>query len=205
MNPTHRCIDPAELDRKERYLLMVACVVPRPVAWTSTISPAGITNLAPFSFFGGISSDPPTVMLSVGRRSDGSHKDTSRNLLETSEAVIHICPRQDGPVMVASSEGLPPETSEIDHLGLSTTSSDLVTPPRLTDAAIAMEARHIQHQEVGNGPIDLFLLEIVRFHLREDVLRDELPDPALLQAVGRMGGAYYCDTGTPYTIDRPTS
>ncbi len=205
MNSSHRCIDPAQLDRKARYHLMVACVVPRPVAWTSTISPAGITNLAPFSFFGGISSDPPTVMLSVGRRSDGSHKDTGRNLLETSEAVIHICPRSDGEAMVASSEGLPPETSEIDHLGLPTTASDLVAPPRLAAAAIAMESRRIHHQEVGNGPIDLFLLEVVRFHLREDLLQDGLPDAARLQAVGRMGGSEYCDTGAPFTIDRPRS
>ena len=203
MSSSHRSIDAAELDRRERYHLMIACVVPRPIAWTSTMSSAGITNLAPFSFFGGVSSDPPTVMLSIGRRSDASHKDTGRNLLETSEAVVHICSRDDGEVMVASSEGLPPETSEIDHLKLSTTASDRVAPPRLTDAAIAMEARRVHHQEVGHGPIDLFLLEVVRFHLREDLLSDGLPDPARLQAVGRMGGSYYCDTAAPFVIDRP--
>ena len=203
MSGNHRSIDPAELDHQQRYHLMVSCVVPRPVAWTSTISLQGITNLAPFSFFGGISSDPPTVMLSVGRRSDGSHKDTSCNLLEPSEAVVHICPRADAPTMVATSEGLPAQTSEIDHLGLSTISSDLIAPVRLIDAAIAMETRRIHHQEVGNGPIDLFLLEVVRFHLREDLLVDGLPDAALLQAVGRLGGSLYCDTAAPFAIDRP--
>ena len=83
MSSSHRSIDAAELDRRERYHLMIACVVPRPIAWTSTMSSAGITNLAPFSFFGGVSSDPPTVMLSVGRRSDGSHKDTVDNSVST--------------------------------------------------------------------------------------------------------------------------
>ncbi|MGE4619161.1 MAG: flavin reductase family protein [Planctomycetota bacterium] len=203
MTANHRSLDPGQLDRRERYHLMVSCVIPRPIAWTSTISSSGVTNLAPFSFFGGVSSDPPTVMLSVGRRSDGSHKDTASNLLATSEAVIHICPRNQGQEMVASSEGLAPETSEIDHLGLSTTVSDIVAPPRLTDAAIAMEARRIHHQEVGNGPIDLFLLEVVRFHLREDLLAEDLPDPALLEALGRLGGSLYCDTKTTFSIERP--
>ena len=87
-------------------------------------------------------------------------------------------------------------------LGAEISGLDLSGP--LTDAAIAMETRRIHHQEVGNGPIDLFLLEVVRFHLREDLLVDSLPDAALLQAVGRLGGSLYCDTAAPFAIDRPT-
>ena len=201
MPVTHRSLDPGQLDRKQRYLLMVASVVPRPIAWTSTVSSAGISNLAPFSFFGGVSSDPPTVVLSIGRRKDGSHKDTARNLLDGGEAVIHICERHDGPSMVASSEGLAPDESEIELLDLATVDSDVVSPPRLRDAAIALESTRIHHREVGNGPVDLFLLEVVRFHLREDLLVDGLPDAAEMKALGRLGGTLYCDTSAPFSIE----
>ena len=108
MSESHRSLIPNDLDRAGRYHLMTACVVPRPIAWTSTLSSSGISNLAPFSFFGGVSSDPWTVMLSVGRRRDGSHKDTSQNLIDNSEAVIHISTRENEREMVASSLRLDP-------------------------------------------------------------------------------------------------
>ena len=203
MSESHRSLIPSDLDRAGRYHLMTACVVPRPIAWTSTLSSSGISNLAPFSFFGGVSSDPWTVMLSVGRRRDGSHKDTSQNLIDNSEAVIHISTRENEREMVASSAGLDPEESEIDFLQLATLPSIDVAPPRIATAAIAMESRVVQHQEVGNGPIDLFLLEVIRVHLREDVLDKDLPDAAKMGAVGRLGGTGYCDTTATYEIDRP--
>ena len=182
---------------------MTACVVPRPIAWTSTISEDGTTNLAPFSFFGGVSSDPWTVMLSVGRRRDGSHKDTARNILESGEAVIHISTRENEQLMVASSAGLDPDQSEIDHLQIATEPAVDVSPPRIADAAIALECRRVQHQEVGRTPVDLFLLEVIRVHVGEDVLEGDLPDGARLGAVGRLGGTGYCTTDQTYEIDRP--
>ena len=198
-----RQLRPEDLDRAGRYHLMTACVVPRPIAWTSTISAAGITNLAPFSFFGGVSSDPWTVMLSVGRRRDGTHKDTARNLLDSGEAVIHISTRENEVAMVASSAGLAPDQSEIDHLDLPTVASVDVAPPRIEGAAIALECQRVHHQEVGRTPVDLFLLEVVRVHLREDLLVDDLPDATQLAAVGRLGGTRYCTTDDTYEIDRP--
>ncbi|MDE0961239.1 MAG: flavin reductase family protein [Planctomycetota bacterium] len=203
MSASHLSLDPDQLDRKQRYLLMVCAVIPRPICWISTVNPQGITNLAPFSFFGAVSSDPPTVMLSVGRRRDGSHKDTARNLLDTSEGVIHICQSSAGATMVATSEALPPGQSEIDHLGLDSVASDQVRPPRLRNAAIALEAKVVHHREQGNGPVDLFLLEGVRFHLRHDLLVDGLPDAEQMGALGRLGGSLYCDTSTPFNIERP--
>mgnify|MGYP003333565587 FL=1 len=194
---------PEDLDKAGRYHLMTACVVPRPIAWTSTVSEDGTTNLAPFSFFGGVSSDPWTVMLSVGRRRDGSHKDTARNILESGEAVIHISTRENEQLMVASSAGLDPDQSEIDHLQIATEPAVDVSPPRIADAAIALECRRVQHQEVGRTPVDLFLLEVIRVHVGEDVLEGDLPDGARLGAVGRLGGTGYCTTDQTYEIDRP--
>ena len=85
-------VDPATLSPKDSYLLMISCVIPRPIGWASTLAPDGTPNLAPFSYFGGVSSSPMTVMLSVGRRG-GEPKDTGANLLATKEAVIHIAHR----------------------------------------------------------------------------------------------------------------
>jgi len=195
-------IDVSTLPARDAYQLMIACLIPRPIAWVSTVDQGKRTNLAPFSFFGGVTSSPPTVMVSVGRR-DGERKDTARNLLATREAVVHIPHRALAEKMVASAAGLPPEESEFDATGLTTAPSVAVRAPRIADAAVAMEVVLRQHQEVGNGPVDLFLLEVLHVHLADDLLRDGLPDPALFQAVGRLGGASYCDTGAPFSVERP--
>ena len=185
-----------QLDRRQRYQLMIASVIPRPIAWTSTIATDGTPNIAPFSFFGGVSSDPPTVMLSIGRRADGSCKDTAQNLIDSKEAVIHICPVSEGEAMVATSAPLGPAESEFEKVGLATVASSIVAPQRLARSAIAIEARAIDHREVGNGPVDLFLLEALCFHLRSDLIVDGLPDAKRLDALGRLGGNLYCSTAS---------
>ncbi len=192
----------ADLDARQSYRLLIATVIPRPIAWVSTLDAAGRPNLAPFSFFGGVTSHPPTVMLSVGRRR-GAHKDTARNLLATGEAVVHVPTRPLAESMVHTSTELPAGESEFALAGLATLPSVEVAPPRVEDAAVALEARVQAHHEVGNGPVDLFLLEVLHFHVRDDVVRDGLPDPALMAAVGRLGGTAYCDTSTPFDVHRP--
>lgn len=195
-------LDPAEMDRRYAYRLLTACVIPRPVGWISTLSATGAANLAPFSFFGGVTSDPPTVMISVGRRK-GEHKDTARNLLDTKEAVVHIAHRALASQMVATSAEVAADVDEFDLAGLSRFPGTVVKPFRIVEAAIAMECQVVFHQEVGNGPVDLFLLEIVRFHLDDRFLQDGLPDASKLAAVGRLGGAEYCDTTKTFAVERP--
>lgn len=195
-------LNPADLGRREQYALTIRCVIPRPIGWTSTLSPDGTPNLAPFSFFGGVSSDPPTVMLSVGRRR-GVRKDTAENLLATKEAVIHIPSRPLAEKMVLTSKEAPPETDEIELAGLTKVKSSVVRPWRVKEAAVALEAKVVHHQEVGTGPVDLFLLEVVRFHLADEVLVDGKVDPTKLEAVGRLGGPSYCDTSQVFDIPRP--
>lgn len=195
-------IDPSNLPPKDAYLLMTACLIPRPIGWASTISADGAVNLAPFSYFGGVSSSPMTVMLSVGRRG-GRPKDTAANLLATREAVLHIVTRSLASAMVASSSEVAADVDEFDLAGLTQQPSECVAPPRVAEAAVAMEAVLRHHMEVGDGPVDMFLLEIVRLHLDDDVLVDGRPDPARLAAVGRLGGTGYCDTTQPFEITRP--
>lgn len=194
-------IDPATLSPRDAYRTLIACVIPRPIGWISTISAEGHVNLAPFSFFGGVTTSPPTVMLSVGRR-QGQPKDTGANLLATRECVVHIPHRPLAEAMVKTSAELAPDEDEFAYAGLHQVPSSLVKPPRVQEAAIAMEARVAQHLEIGTGPVDVFFLEILRLHLDDAILVDGLPDASRLGAVGRLGGADYCDTSNVFPIAR---
>lgn len=194
--------DPTTLTPRDAYGLMIACVIPRPIAWMSTIDHKGNVNLAPFSFFGGVTTDPMTVMVSVGRR-QGLHKDTARNILDTGEAVVHITTRPLAAQMVHSSVDADSDVDEFELVGLTKAESAEVRPPRIAEAAIAMEASLQQHLQVGNGPVDMFLLEIVHLHVQDEYLVDGKPDPAKLRAVGRLGGPDYCDTADVFSVPRP--
>ncbi|MDJ0973693.1 MAG: flavin reductase family protein [Planctomycetota bacterium] len=195
-------VDPSTLSRRDAYHMLISCVIPRPIGWASTVDDKGNHNLAPFSFFGGVSSDPLTVMLSIGRRR-GVRKDTSRNLIATREAVLHICHRPLAEAMVKTSAEVEPDTDEFELAGLTPVPSLEVRPPRIAEAAIAMEAAVQEHLEVGNGPNDVFLLEIVHLYVADEMLVDGLPDPGRLAAVGRLGGSGYCDTAAPFDVSRP--
>jgi len=181
-------LDLSTLAPRDAYRWMIAAVLPRPIAWISTIDGAGRPNLAPFSFFGGVTSDPPTVMLSVGRR-NGMRKDTARNLLETREGVIHVPTRALAERMVATSADVGPEVDEFALAGLSKAASVKVLAPRILEAPLALEARVARHLEVGRGPVDVFLLEILWIHA----------------AVGRLGGEGYADTSRPFAVPRPSA
>lgn len=190
-----------DLSSRDAYRLLIACVIPRPIAWVSTCDHSGRPNLAPFSFFGGVSSAPPTLMVSVGRRR-GERKDTARNLLARRECVVHIAGRTLADQMVRTSAEVPHGESEFDMAGLTTAPSTEVTPPRVAEAKIAMESILSRHLEIGAAPVDLFLLEVVRFHVDDGILADGLPDPARLAAIGRLGGISYCDTHEVFDIER---
>lgn len=196
-------VDPAALSRRDAYRWLIACLIPRPVAWVSTLSPAGIPNLAPFSFFGGVTSDPPTVMVSVGRRRSGERKDTAANLLATREAVIHIPDRARAAAMVASSAEVGAEVDEFDLAGLAKVPAERVKPWRVALAPLAMEAVLERHLEVGAGPVDVFLLRVVLYQVADEMLVDGLPDPRRLAAIGRLGGDLYTDTSAAFNIPRP--
>ena len=197
-------LDPSTLSRRDKYFLLTTCVVPRPIAWVGTVAPDGTPNLAPYSFFGGVCTDPPTVMVSVGRRR-GQRKDTAVNLLDNGEGVIHIVTAPLAEQMVKTSGEYASHVDELAHVGLTPGSSERVAPSRVSEAAVAMEAKVVHHQEVGNGPVDLFLMEIVLVHLADEVLVDGLPDPRRLQAVGRLGKQAYAHVKDPYDISRPSA
>jgi flavin reductase (DIM6/NTAB) family NADH-FMN oxidoreductase RutF len=195
-------VDTEGLGAAESYRLTIACLVPRPVAWVSTLGADGKANLAPFSFFGGISSAPPVVMVAVGR-TRGRRKDTATNLLANGEAVVHVPTRPLAERMVASSARTPPDADDFALVGLAKVASDRVAPWRIAEAPVAMETVLLRHEEIGGGPTDVFFLRVLRFHVADDVVRDGVPDPSLLRAVGRLGGELYAEVDDPFRIPRP--
>jgi flavin reductase (DIM6/NTAB) family NADH-FMN oxidoreductase RutF len=181
---------------------MIGVIVPRPIALVSTVSVDGIRNLAPFSFFTGISSKPPLICFCPGPRSEpGPRKDTLINVSMTKEFVVNIVSEEIAEAMNLTSGEYPSGVDEFDVAGLTPAPSDLVKPPRVAESHVSMECRLALaiefSQEPGGG--NLIVGEILRFHLDERVISENLRiDPDKLRAVGRMGGP----TGYTRTRDR---
>lgn len=202
-------IDPDTLAARERYRLLIGCVVPRPIALVSTISPEGRTNLAPYSFFNGVGSDPLTVLFCPANRPDGGEKDTLRNCKPVSEGgtgefVVNASVEGLAREIAASAEELPYGESEFDLTGLATAPSLTVRPPRIARSPWAFECRTLQVLRTNPGAPaggNVVLGRVVRIHL-DDALVDArlVVDPAKLAAVGRLGGISYCFTRQRYDM-----
>ncbi len=184
------------------YALATHVVLPRPIAWVTSVGPTGVVNLAPFSYFGLVADDPILLMLSIGRRK-GDHKDTARNLLAQGEAVIHVVEEALLGPMASSSKELAATESEAEYVGLATVPSTRVRPPRLERAGIALECRVEQHLELGVDKNDVFLLRAIYAHLNDAALTDGLPDPKRLRVVGKLGTNDYAITDCVRSLKRP--
>lgn len=185
-------IHSADLTGDAAYKLLCGVVVPRPVAWISTMSSAGISNLAPFSCFTFVSHTPPMLGVSIGRRPAGL-KDTARNIHETRQFVVHIGDETLLDPLHRSGAEFPPEVSEADLLGLELVPSRLVAPLRVAKAPIAMECR--LHRVVDFGTNQFFVGEIHLFHIRDDLTVDNRIDSGRLRPIARLGGPNYSTLG----------
>jgi len=193
-------LDPTELGVAERYKLLIGCIVPRPIALVSTISPGGVPNLAPFSFFNGVGSDPMTVVVCPGNRPDGGDKDTLRNLLPGAEGgtgvfVVNAASTAYEREVAAAGHPLPYEESEFDLVGLTPAPSAVVAAPRVAEARFAFECRTIQVVRTAPGRPgagNVVVGEVVAIHLDDDLVDERMRvDPDRLAALGRMGGRGY--------------
>lgn len=199
-------IDPAAADHRNIYKLLVGAIVPRPIAFVSTVSPEGVRNLAPFSFFTAVSANPPVICFSpMVRGSDGGRKDTLCNIEATREFVVNIVSEDFAQAMNACSAEFPPEVDEFAVSGLTPAPSDLVRPPRVAESRINMECRLLQILHVSPKPLggSLVIGEVVRFHLAGELFRDFRIDPDKLRAIGRMGGPTYARTTDRFEMERP--
>jgi len=192
-------IDPATLDAEQAYKLLVGVVVPRPIAWVTTISGAGVVNLAPFSAFTFVSPKPPMLAISVGRK--GSvYKDTARNILASEEFVVHIADTSLIEPLHRSADEVPPDVSEVDLLGLETIASIRVRPPRLLRAPIAAECRLRHCIELGDTRSRLLIGEVVLFHFRGGLMQAGKIDTRALDPICRLGGPSYAALGETVTM-----
>lgn len=179
------------------YQRMIQSIVPRPIAWVSTRSAAGVNNLAPFSFFTGVGSRPPTLLFCPANNLQGNAKDTLRNIQETGEFVVNVVPAAFTAAMVATADELPAEKSEFDAAGLTPKPSVHVSAPGVAESPIQFECTKMQIIPIGDGPggANIVIGRIVFMSIDDRILNaDGDIDPDLLDAVGRMGGPVYCRT-----------
>ena len=190
---------------KDLYKLMIGMVVPRPIAWVSTVSEDGTNNLAPYSFFNAISGDPPVVCFAPSRKPAGDNKkDTLRNLESTGVFVINIVSEHLAQAMNQSAADVPPEVDEFALAGVSVEPATMIQAPMVKEALAKMECRVRQIIPVGDRPTSgiLVLGDVLCFHFVEGLVDNFKVDPAMLNAVGRMGGTSYCDTRNRFDLTR---
>jgi flavin reductase (DIM6/NTAB) family NADH-FMN oxidoreductase RutF len=199
-------LDFTKLPARDVYGWMSSTIAPRPIAWASTISADGRTNLAPFSFFQGITANPPTLMFVPVNNRDGQPKDTVRNILQVPEFVINMVPYPLAGPMNATAATLPYGESEAEKFGIETTPSTKVRPPRVTAAPVAFECTLDRIVNIGEGPLAAHVIfgRIQLVHVSDAVLGpDGRIDPAKLDLIGRMGGDLYCRTTERFSVRRP--
>ncbi|HSW00476.1 MAG TPA: flavin reductase family protein [Sedimentisphaerales bacterium] len=185
-----------ELDQLEEsqqaHDLLTGAIVPRPIAWVSTVNPAGEHNLAPFSFFTGVAWRPATIAVSIVNRKDGSEKDTLRNIRQTKEFVVNSVSVEQGPLMFRTAQTLPYGTDEAGICHVEMVPAELVGCRRVKDAKVAFECRLLDVVTVGSGSFagNLVLGSVLALHVDERILRDG-PEISWsgLNSLGRVGGA----------------
>ena len=199
-------LDLAAMSAREAYAWMTGLITPRPIAWVSTVDAEGRANLAPFSFFNGVTSSPPTLLFIPVNLRDGAKKDTVLNLEATSECVVNVVSRALADQMNACAARLPHGESEFAAFGIAAAPSDLVRPPRVAEAPAAFECRVRQIVPVGEGPMaaHVVICDILRLHVRDEILgADGAVDPERLDSIGRLGGEGYAGTRERFELVRP--
>jgi len=205
-----RTFDPARCESRQIYELMTGIIVPRPIALVSTIDSHGSANLAPFSFFSGVGSVPPTVLFcptlrAAGAGKEAERKDTLRNVEETREFVVNVVSEAISAAANTTAAEVAPEVDEFKLAGLTAIAGEVVRAPRVAESPAQMECRLLQviftSHKPGGGVI--VLGEVVRFHVREDLVEDFRVDPSGLDAVGRMAGNTWVRTRERIELIRP--
>lgn len=197
-------IDPGSIHDNDFYKLIIGAVVPRPIAWVSTISKDGVLNLAPFSFFTVASRNPFTLCFSVGpgvEERAGTEKDTLVNIRDVKEFVINIVNVATANAMFHSSGNFPPEADEFALSGVTPEPSDLVRPPRVKESPINIECRLDRIVQVGTD--SLILGQVLRYHIRDELVDERYRvDLNRLQALGRLPNTFFV-VDNWFTLPRP--
>lgn len=199
-------IFPDRQTSREVHRILIGAVVPRPIALVSSVSAEGIRNLAPFSFFNAVCTDPPVVCFAAARPAAGKRKkDTLANIEATGEFVVNIVSEEFAAQMNLTASDYPADVDEFAMSGLTAVDSELVKPPRVKESHVSFECKLTHNIVVSDKPQggNLILGEVVCMHVDEAVLEDGRINPDRLRAIGRMGGIGYVRTTDRFEIVRP--
>ena len=193
-------IDPAQQTAANNYKLLTNLIVPRPIAWVSSQNENGVVNLAPFSFFNAVGSDPLYLIISVGNNDAGQPKDTAVNIERSGEFVVNLVTEELFEAMNISAADFPPDQSELIAADLHTAASLKVKPPRVAESRVSLECKLHSAQKLGVNT--LIIGEVVMFHVA-----DELIGPRMhinhFAPIGRLGSpSVYCRTNDRFDIAR---
>lgn len=199
-------IYPENQAERDNYKLLIGSIIPRPTAFITTQSNAGVVNAAPFSYFNVVTADPPMISVSIQRK-QGDYKDTSRNIIESGEFVVHISDEDYIEAINQTAANLPPEESEVELAMLTTVPSDKIKVPGITEAKIRMECVLERAIELGGTPsspaCDLIIGKVICFHIEDNLYENGRIDAEKLKPVSRLAGNNYSKLGEIFAIARP--
>ena len=198
-------IDPVNLDWVEAHELAVGAIVPRPIAFVSTIGEDGVFNLAPFSFFNGIAMKPMLIGFNASYTREGEKKDTLVNIESSRDFVINIVTESLAEAMNQASLRYPSDVDEFKEVGLTPVRADIVKSPLVGESPVNMECRLVQILEFGEAPrrTSFIIGEVVRIHIKDELYANGAIQASELKAIARMGGELYCRTRDIFEIKRP--
>lgn len=200
-------IDPMNNTERENYKLLTGSIIPRPIAFVTSVADDGTINGAPFSYFNIVSANPPLISISI-QRQNGIQKDTARNIIENGEFVVHIVDEQNVDKINATAASLPADQSEISLANLTLVDSQKVNVPGVKEAKVRFECS-LEHSlelggDAGNPGADLIIGKVLQYHMDEEILFDDKKiDPNKLKAVSRLAGVNYAKIGDVFPIERP--
>ncbi len=198
-------IDPKNNSERENYKLLIGSIIPRPIAFVTTKSEQGVINGAPFSYFNIVSSNPPMISLAI-QRPNGRLKDTARHIHHQQQFVVHIVDEDNVEQVNETAASLPVTESELVRTNFTLVDSQQIAVPGIQEAKVRMECRLVQSVPLMNGEEqtgDLFIGEVVQFHIDEAIYHEGRIDPRKLNAVSRLAGSNYAKVGEIFGIERP--
>ena len=198
-------LDPESLALPERYGLMISLIQPRPIAWVSTVGKNGGLNLAPFSFFTGITAKPMTICFCPVRNREGKKKDTLVNIEETKEFVVNVATEENAHKMNQTSADYAYGISEFEKAGLTPLPSVKIKSPRVKESPVNMECKLIQVVTISDGPLggNLVIGKVIYLHVSDSIWKNNAISHKDLKAIGRLEGSFYTKVTDTFEMPRP--
>jgi flavin reductase (DIM6/NTAB) family NADH-FMN oxidoreductase RutF len=197
---------PDDRERRANHHTLLSCVLPRPIAFVSTLSPNGTPNLAPFSFFNAVGANPPAVIFCPATKADGTEKDTIVNLRDNGEFVINVVTYDIKDAMNIASYPFERDINEFEKAGFTPIPSQTVKPPRAAESPVHLEGKLQEIVKVGQGPLsaNICVGQITCFHIADEIYLDNgTADVAKIDLVGRMGGDWYSTIRDRFELPKP--